>query len=282
MAKVAVVTDSTADIPREERERLGIEMVPLKVHFGDEVYLDNIDLTPGQFYQKLRAFDGLPTTSQPSPGDFLEVYKRLAESGHAIVSIHLSSAMSGTYQSAQLARSMLPDADITVIDGRSVTYGLGMLVVGAAEAAAAGASSREVVERVLALRKAVRLYFLVDTLEYLHKGGRIGRAAALFGSLLNIKPILTIDDDGVISPVEKVRGAKKAITRIGERILADFPNRPLEVTLAVTPGFTETAQDLEGHLKGTLDIRRFRIAEIGPVVGTHAGPGAAGVFVLPA
>lgn len=282
MAKVAVVTDSTADIPREERERLGIEMVPLKVHFGEETYLDNIDLTPEQFYQKLRAFDGLPTTSQPSPGDFLEVYRRLAEAGHSIVSIHLSSAMSGTYQSAQLARSMLPDADITVVDGRTATYGTGMLAVAAAEAAAAGASSREVVERVMELRKTMRLYFLVDTLEYLHRGGRIGRAAALFGSLLNVKPILTIGDDGVITPVEKVRGAKKAIARIGERIMEDFPDRPVEVTLAETPGFTDTARELEEHLKERLDIRRLRITWIGPVIGTHAGPGAAGVFVLPA
>jgi len=281
MAQVAVVTDSTADIPAAERERLGIEMVPLKVHFGEETYLDNIDLTPEQFYQKLKAFSGLPTTSQPSPADFFEVYKRLADAGRPIVSIHLSSAMSGTIQSAQLAKSMLPEADITVVDGRSASFGTGMLVMAAAELAAQGASAAEIEERVMQLRKSTRLYFLVDTLEYLHRGGRIGKASALIGSLLNIKPILTIDDEGMVSPLEKVRGAKKAVARVAERIAADFPESPVDLTLAITPGFTETAKELEERLKNTVNIGRKRVAEIGPVIGTHAGPGTVGVFALP-
>ena len=184
MASVVLVTDSTADIPRATREKLGIEMVPLKVNFGEESYLDNVELQPAEFYAKLAGFGKLATSSQPSPADFHDVYKRLTDEGHAVVSIQLSSAMSGTYQSATIAKSMLDDdADVTVIDSKSASFGYGRLVVRAAELAQAGAGKAEIVAEVERMRSELRLYFLVDTLEYLQKGGRIGKASAVLGSL---------------------------------------------------------------------------------------------------
>lgn len=284
MRKVALVTDSTSDIPQETRERFGIEMVPLQVIFGEESYLDNVTLSPAQFYEKLKGASALPTTSQPSPAQFLEVYERLIAEGKAVVSVHLSSAMSGTYQSAAIARSMLDDESlVTVIDSRSASYGYGALVVSAAALAASGASQEEVAAEVLRLRREMRLYFLVNTLEYLQKGGRIGKAAAVLGTLLNIKPILTIGDDGVIFPIDKVRGQKRAIARIVELLEADLgPGAAIDVAVVDTPGDIEAASGLIEALRVRFDVRRFQRSQIGSVIGTHAGPGTAGLFVFPA
>lgn len=284
MTRIAIVTDSTADIPPGTRERLGIVIVPLKVLFGTKTYLDNIELMPAQFYEKQRSFPGMPTTSQPSPVDYMEPFRRLTEEGRDVVSIQLSSAMSGTYQSAVIGRSMLDDdaaARVTVVDSKSASYGYGMLVVRAAEMAAQGASRDEIVSEVMRLRRGLKLYFLVDTLEYLQKGGRIGKASAVLGTLLNIKPILTIDDEGVVTPVEKVRGSKKAMGRIAELLEADFGRAPVELTIALTPGFEDGVADMQQLIADRLNVTRALHTEIGPVVGVHAGPGTIGLFVVP-
>lgn len=283
MASVAIVTDSTADIPQELRERLDITVVPLKVIFGSEEFLDGIDLTPSAFYQKMTNSPVLPTTSQPSPADFFDVFKRLTEAGKSIVSIHLSGALSGTYQSAVIAKSMLEDeGDVTVIDACSASYGYGMIVVRAAEMAAQGEDAESIVQEIQRMRRELRLFFIVDTLEYLQKGGRIGKAAAVLGSLLNIKPILTIDDEGVINPVEKARGQKRAIARIAELLVNDVGSQPVQLGIALTPGFDEQAKILSELLRSKLQVASYTEAEIGPVVGAHAGPGTVGVFVVPA
>lgn len=282
MASVVLVTDSTADIPLEVREKLGITMVPLMVIFGDETYLDNITLQPAQFYEKLTSFNGRATTSQPSPADFYEVYKKLTDEGHSVISIQLSGAMSGTYQSATIAKSMLDeDADVTLIDSKSASYGYGTLVVTAADMAQAGASKEEIIAEVLRLRREMRLYFLVDTLEYLQKGGRIGKASAVLGSLLNIKPILSINDEGIVFPLDKVRGQKRAMARIAEMLAADFNDTPVHLTIAITPGYTTGVSEMSELLKKQLNVKRYQETEVGPVVGTHAGPGTIGVFVTP-
>jgi DegV family protein with EDD domain len=283
MASVVLVTDSTADIPLEIREKLGISMVPLKVNFGEQTYLDNITLQPGQFYEKLTSFDGLATTSQPSPADFFEVYKKLTDEGHCVISIQLSAALSGTYQSATIAKSMLEEgADVTVIDSKSASYGYGTLVVKAAEMAQAGAGKEEVVAEVHRLRQEMKLYFLVDTLEYLQKGGRIGKASAVLGTLLNIKPILSIDDEGIVVPIEKVRGHKRAMARIAEMLEADFKAQPVNLTVALTPGFESGVSEMSELIKKQLNVIRYQETAIGPVVGTHTGPGTIGLFVTPA
>jgi len=282
MASVRIVTDSTADIPLETRKQLNISMVPLKVNFGEESFLDNIELQPSEFYGKLVSFGRPATTSQPSPADYFEIFKKLTDEGHSVVSVHLSGAMSGTYQSATIAQSMLEDgADVTVIDSRSASYGYGKIVVEAAKMAQSGAAKDEIVDAIHKLRSEMRLYFLVDTLEYLQKGGRIGKASALLGSLLNIKPILSIDNEGFVFSFDKVRGQKRAMARIAEVLEADVKNEPISLTVAVTPGFTDGAADMAELLKSRLNVKEYQETEIGPVIGTHAGPGTIGLFIFP-
>lgn len=281
MGRIRIVTDSTSDIPPELREALSIEMVPLKVHFGEEAYLDGVTITPEDFYVKLAGAKQLPTTSQPSPLDFLAVYNRLAaEPDTVIISIHLSSSFSGTYQSACMAKGMLETAaDITIVDSRTATYGIGLLVVEAARAAKAGESKEYILKRVEELRKKTTLYFLVDTLEYLHKGGRIGKAGALLGSLLQIKPILSVEDGTVVS-VDKIRGTKKAMIRIMERLAERYPV-PVRVTVAHANAM-ELAEELSALIHQQFEVVEMMYTTIGPVIGTHVGGGTVGVFMVPA
>ncbi|MEB3101228.1 DegV family protein [Ferviditalea candida] len=279
MSPIHIVTDSTSDIPAEVRKRLGIEMVPLKVHFGKETYQDAVTIQTDEFYRKLVDSKELPTTSQPSPVEFVDVYKRLLEDPDAeILSIHLSSALSGTYQSAVLAKSLLNNSPrITVIDSKSASYGFGMLVVAAAELAKQDANQQDIQDKIRRMRGGTRLYFLVDTLEYLYKGGRIGKASALFGSLLNIKPILTIDDEGEVTPVDKVRGHKKAVARIISLLKEDFADQPIHLTVANGKA-PDAAQELEAMVKENLNAADSLHTVIGPVIGTHVGPGVIAVF----
>ena len=195
--------------------------------FGEETYLDGVTIGKEQFYEKLIASPVLPTTSQPSPAEFLEVYERILHDDPQaiIISIHLASVLSGTYQSGVIAKSMLDEqADMTVIDSKTASYGYGIQVVTAARMAREGASKEAILAEVARLQKELSLYFLVDSLEYLQKGGRIGKAAALFGSILNIKPILSLDQEGTVQSVDKVRGTKKAMQRIMEMLDKDFGN----------------------------------------------------------
>ncbi|MFD2670188.1 DegV family protein [Marinicrinis sediminis] len=282
---VRIVTDSTADVPKKVREELSIQMVPLKVHFSEETYLDAVTIQSEEFYEKLIQAAKLPTTSQPSPIDFMETYKAiLAESEETqIVSIHLSSAFSGTYQSAVLARNMMDElADrITIIDSKSASYGFGILVVAAAKAAEKGMQKDELIQFVEEMRQNRHLYFMVDTLDYLQKGGRIGKAAAVFGSLLNIKPILSIDEEGEVCSVDKVRGQKKAIGRIMEMIKQDLgSDEEISVFLAVTNEMAN-AEAIEKQFQANFKVHAISYTHIGPVIGTHVGPGTVGIFVVP-
>lgn len=279
--QVIIVTDSTADITRELREELGIVMVPLKVHFGHEVYEDSVTIESDEFFSKLVASDVLPTTSQPSPADFMEVYDRLMQEhpGASIISVHLSSALSGTYQSAVLATSLLEqEGDIEVIDSKIASYGYGIAVVKAARMAKEGAGKAEILAEIARLRDDIRLYFLVDTLEYLQKGGRIGKAAALFGSILNIKPILTVDNEGMVAAVDKVRGQRKAMARIMELLKQDFDGVPVHIMMA-SAQHEGNATELLELAKAHFDVREVGFTKLGAVIGTHVGPGAAAIFM---
>ncbi|MEJ8304400.1 DegV family protein [Saccharibacillus sacchari] len=280
-----IVTDSTSDIPEELIERLGIIVVPLKVMFGDKALLDGVDIQAPGFYQRLVAADKLPTTSQPSPIEFTEAYQRVLDQhpGAPIVSIHISTGMSGTFQSATLGKSMLEneDADITLIDSRSASYGFGLMVVRAAEMAQGGASPQDIQTEVERLQSARSLYFLVDTLEYLQKGGRIGRAAAVLGTLLNIKPILSIDKEGVIYAVEKVRGRKKALALVVELFKQELGNTG-KVDVAI--GHTvkpESADEILELLRQHFEVGNVVYSHIGSVVGTHVGPGCNAIYIWP-
>ncbi|WP_128102703.1 DegV family protein [Paenibacillus sp. DCT19] len=281
--KVAIVTDSTADIPEELIRKYGIHVVPLRVLFGEETYADGVELTPEEFYTKLGKAATLPTTSQPSPTEFMNVYQSLLDEDpeRAIVSIHLSSGMSGTYQSALLGKSLLErEGDITVLDSKSASYGYGLLVVQAAELALQGKSASDIASAVEGMHRTRKLFFLVDTLEYLQKGGRIGKAAAIFGTLLNIKPILSIDEEGIIYAVEKVRGQKKAMARIIELFQQDFAGKRVNVAIGHTadPGSAiACAEQLRGHFT----LNEVVYTNIGAVIGSHVGPGVIAIFMWP-
>ena len=201
---VRVVTDSTADLPAKVIQEWGITVIPLQVNFGTEVYRDGVDLQPDEFYRKLVSSSVLPTTSVPPPGSFTEVYKKLSTNGDDVLSIHLSSKLSGTYNSARLAAKDLGNKRVEIIDSLSLSMGMGILVVVAARAARTGASLEEVTALVHRAMKRCYLVGLLDTLEYLQKGGRIGRARAFLGHVLNLKPLLTIRD-GEVYPMDRVR-----------------------------------------------------------------------------
>ena len=283
MANIKIVTDSTSDLPRDVAETYGIEKIPLKVHFGSETYLDGVDLQSAEFFRKLAESAELPTTSQPSPVEFMEVYKKLADTPDTvIISLHISSAFSGTIQSATLAKSLLEEqVRIEIVDSKSTSYGLGMMAIAAAEAAREGKSVEEILEIVQRIRRETRLFFIVDTLEYLQKGGRIGKAAAMLGSLLNLKLILTVDDSGEVAPVDKIRGSKKAVARVIELLQKDFGDRTVDVCVVHSVA-RERAEELLSLVSEALKVRNHTYSELGPVLGTHAGPGTLGVFVTPA
>ncbi|MCJ8011259.1 DegV family protein [Paenibacillus sp. KQZ6P-2] len=284
MTHAVIVTDSTADIPEELVSKYDIHVIPLRLMFGEETFEDGVDISAEVFYKRLVQSDQLPTTSQASPADYMHVYQNIMtmHPGSPIISIHISSGLSGTYQSAVLAKSLMEDPpEITVVDSKSASYGFGLLVVHAARLAAEGKSVDEIVSSVEQMRQQRKLYFLVDTLEYLQKGGRIGKAAAIIGNLLNIKPILSIDEEGIIYAVEKVRGRKKAIARMIERFQEDLGGiQNINVAVGHTAD-PATADPVLEELSRHYHLGEVVLTNIGPVVGSHVGPGTLAVFVWP-
>jgi len=276
MTATRIVTDSTADIPQELREEHGIVMIPLIVHFGEETFRDAVDLSAADFFQKLKSSDVLPRSSQPSPGDFVELYRPMLEAGHEVVSIHLSARLSGTVQSATLARSTLGDERIHVFDSESASMGIGLMVLEAARMANAGSTAAEIVEELAAIKSRLQVFFGVDTLEYLEKNGRIGRAQALLGSLLSVKPILTLDS-GEVAPYERVRGKGKVIpTLVGIVEKRIPPGRTL--SCAVVHGDApQEARELADRLRSRYEMYEMHTSYVGAVIGAHAGPGVVAV-----
>ncbi|MCR4401918.1 MAG: DegV family protein [Firmicutes bacterium] len=282
MAKIAVVTDSTADLPPHLYRELGITVVPLFVHFGDEVYRDGVDLSSEEFYAKLASTSVLPRTSQPSPRDFAVVYEQLVSRSDGVVSIHLSSKLSGTYQSAVIAAGELKGAPVRVIDGRLASAATGLLVLEAARMAAAGAGMGEIVARVEELIGITKVFFTVDTLEYLEKNGRIGKATAFLGTLLSIRPLLWMQD-GEVAPYEKVRGSRQKILArlvdaVGKHAPADKRLR-VAVVHAASPDEASVVKDA---VEKELACEETIVTTIGSVIGSHAGPGTIAVAFHPA
>lgn len=282
MTTIKIVTDSTADIPKEIAEFLDIHVLPLKVLMDGETFLDGVTITPSAFFEKLEKVSSFPSTSQPSPAEFAEKYQQILEKHGTetqIISIHLSSALSGTCQSARLGANLLESkGNIHVIDSKKAAYFLGMLVVEAAKAAKNGNSVDQCMELIHKMMKEQKEFFVLDTLTYLQKGGRIGKAQAIVGTLLNVKPILSLNEAGEVYPFEKVRGKKKAITRIldecqqyagGEKVIA-----------SVLYGLNrEEAEELKIRLVEEFQIQEITLTEIGPVIGAHVGPQALAVLM---
>lgn len=280
MPRVRIVGDSTCDLPIDIRTDHNIETVPLNVHFGDEVFQDQVTIGPEEFYAKLKSSRVLPRTSQPSPGDFVAVYERLAgEPGtEAIVSIHLSSEMSGTYQSALIASQMVKEKgiDVTVVDSRMASTQCGALVLIAAKAARAGWPKSDVVQLIETAKTKIEVVFVVDTLEYLQKNGRIGKAAGLIGGLLHIKPILTVAD-GFVAPLEKIRGSSRIMPRMVEIVSEKVKSRQPQVVYILNADCPDRARELETKVREAIAPKYLYHGAIGPVIGAHAGPGTLAV-----
>ena len=273
---VRILTDSTADLPESWRREYGVEMIPLYVHFGDEVFRDQVELSSDEFFARLEADkERLPQTSQPSPADFAEVYRRLAAEGDTVVSIHISEKLSGTVQSARMARELVPEADVRIVDSGLVTACLGQVVMACARAARRGASADEVVALAEEVKKRTNLFGAIDTLEYLQRGGRIGRAQALLGSLLDMKPIVTLAD-GVVAPAARVRGRRRVIPEL-VRLFAEAVGDGRAEVILLYGARTEGLEELRQAVLDTGRVTELRTAQIGPVVGTHAGPGVLGL-----
>ena len=271
---IKIVIDSTADMPSALVQEYGITVVPLNVHFGTEVFRDSIEISPDEFYKRLASSPKLPTTSQPTVGDFLDVYQELSNTTDEIVSIHVSGKLSGTLNSANQAKGQYTgDARIEVVDSEHVSMGLGMVAIAASKAAQGGASIEDVVKEAKQTISKVQFVGLVDTLEYLEKGGRIGKAQALVGSILRLKPLLTVKD-GEVHPLEKIRTRSKGIDRLCDIVKEHAPLESLAVVYTTTP---DDAAQLADRLRPLVPSGDIPISQVGPVVGTHAGPGVLGI-----
>jgi DegV family protein with EDD domain len=278
-ADTAIVLDSTADFPEARDRFANIRDVPLYVSFGQESLRDNVDISSSDFYERLGAAPALPTTSQPTPQDFLSAYEELLAGGYErIYSIHLSSKLSGTFQSASLAAGELEGGQVVVIDSETASLACAMLALAIERRLARGTTVEEIEALVTRFRRDVGVVFTVATLEYLQKGGRIGRAQALAGTLLNVKPILAIQAGEVI-PVARVRGRQKALeefARVFTRATADEPGLRVSIAHANAPEWIDVITNFVGRTRPHATVEL--VETLGAVVGTHAGPGAVGFF----
>jgi len=277
MSKVAIVTDSTADIPKDLVERYGIKVIPLYVNFEDRSYLDDrVDITSKQFYERLRSVKKQPTTSQPTPQDFIKAYSELLKENGSIISIHISKKMSGTYSSAEMARKELSDSDIEVINSELVHIPLGILVIKAAELARDGKSKEEILDAINKLKQKITVLFIPSTLKYLIMGGRIGRAKGLIASVLEIRPILTLCM-GEVSQFKTTRRfsqAKNELINSMKSMVKD--TNKLMVIISDSDAKAE-GDEMAERIKETFNPKQSMRAEIGAVVGNNLGPGGVAV-----
>jgi len=277
MARVRVVTDSAGDLTPSLAEERGVTIVPLSIRFGSEEFVDGATLTAEEFWSRCKSSDVLPETSAPSPGAFQEAFLGAADEGYdGVVCINLSGALSATYQAARTAADSVSDrVPVRVIDSRSVTMGQGLMALAAAESAAGGASLDEVEAVVKGRIERTQVFGAIDTLEHLEKGGRIGGARALLGSLLSIKPVVHVVD-GVVEEESKQRTRSRQLRYLADKIIG-FGN--IE-RVAVCNGAAGDLDDLLGLLSG-VDVKYpLEVVNLGPVVGTHTGPGTIGVCVV--
>lgn len=279
--KATIITDSANDLPEEILERMGIKFAPLAITFEEGTFLDGVDLSREQFYEKLINARQIPRTSQPSPRAFYDLIKDALEKDLEAVVITLSSGLSGTYESALMAKAEFPKKEqekIHIVDSLSASTGQGLLVYEAAKMAESGAAASEIEEAIEGLKRKLASIFTVDTFEYLLKGGRVTRIQAFLGTVLDIKPVLHLDSSGKIVPLEKVRGKRKAAARLLE-IMAeqgrDLSRQTVGVVHAHVP---EEAARLAEQIKAKFNVKEVVIGELSASIGTHTGPGCLSVF----
>ncbi len=275
----AIVLDSTSDFPEAQERNPNMRVVPLYVLFGDERFRDEVDLTPDEFYARLAAAPSLPTTSQPTPQDFLDTYEELVANGfERIYSLHISAKLSGTYQSAALAAGELGGDRVRLVDSETASLAVAMLALAIERRLEQGTTDAEIDALVERFKATNGVVFTVATLEYLQKGGRIGRAQALAGTLLNVKPILGVED-GAVAPLGRVRGRQKALEEFGKRFTAATEDRDglrVAIAHAAAPEWIGVLTDLAAKARPRAKVEL--VEALGAVVGTHTGPGAVGFF----
>lgn len=274
--KTAIVTDSTAYIPQHIRESHDIHMIPLSVNFGNETYQEEIEITSQQFFEKMRDQQELPTTSQPSIGMFVELFERLSKEYDAVISIHLSSGISGTYNGAATAGDMVENIEVYTFDTEVSAMVQGFYALEAAEMAQAGKAPTDIMARLEEMKKTMSAYIMVDDLTNLQKGGRLSGAAALIGSLLQVKPILHFENK-VIVPYEKVRTKKKALNRVFDLLHEDAKDHEPMRVVVIHANRPEEAEKMKEELQEKYKNIECMVSYFGPVVGTHLGEGAIGI-----
>ncbi|MBW6473744.1 MAG: DegV family protein [Anaerolineaceae bacterium] len=277
MAKTTILTDSTANLPKEWVEQYNVRVIPLKIHWGGETYLDGIDLTPNEFYMRLSTSKSLPTTSQPSIQDFLMAFNSLADEGATGIAVPLiSSGISGTVDSARLAARLFTRVPVEIIDTRITSMGQVMIILASARAAEQGASLQEVRQAAEEVIKRLHLFFAVDTLEYLHRGGRIGGASRYLGTAFAIKPILFFNPEGKIDALERVRTKRKSWQRLIELAEEQANGCPVHVGIAHANA-PVAAQKFRDEVEQRLNCKEIFTVEFSPVIGVHVGPGTIGI-----
>ncbi len=274
-----IITDSTADLSEEQYRKWDIGVVPLTVHLGDRTWRDFYDIRPDEYYAMLKSTKAFPTTSQPSPQDFIEAYGPFVQQGEAVLSIHISSRLSGTYQSAVLAKSHFPGANIEVIDSLQASLGVGMIVLMCAERMGKGASFEETVDFARELIGNIKTYFSVDSLDHLQRGGRIGKAQAFLGTLMKIKPLLKLTE-GEIQPLEKVRTSERLLNRFVELVEKEA-DEDSQIRLSVAESDNTDVMDLLlGRLLRIPGLSLFHRCKLGGVIVSHGGPGTMGISLV--
>ena len=271
---VKVITDSAADLPPTLAEELGITVVPVYLRFGDKVYRDRVDISEDEFYHRLLHDPIHPSTTQPTPQDFADAYQKLSQEADGIISIHLTSRLSGTYNSAIQGKKLVEDGcPIEVVDSQTLSMANGLIAMEAAKIARSGKGLQEVLAEVRQIIPNIHLLILLDTLKYLAKGGRIGKTKALLGSVLSVKPLLIVKD-GELQPAGQVRTRSQGIQRLFDFAKNAIDIQDLSVVYSTTP---DEAQILAEHVGSLVPRERITLARVGPALGVHAGPGALGI-----
>ncbi len=277
---IRIITDSTCEAPAEILHHPAVTVVPLSVVFGQDALRDGVDITREQFWTRLPNSNPLPTTSQAAPSDFLGLYQSFTDAGDEVIVLPIAGKLSGTLSSAMIAYESQTGWPVDVVDSKSVSIGLGLLVQESVKLIDAGATRAEIVARLLALREKVQIVFVVETLEYLLKGGRIGKAQAFVGTVLKFKPLLGIVD-GEVVPLARVRSRAKALEAAQDLLLKGTRARGANVKLALTHALApEDAWALAAKLSKVLETTNYYVSDLGPVLGVHVGPGTIGAAVV--